>query len=150
MIFSQYTETCEFILYYPKIGGDDDIEYYAKNAISNLLHTNIDAHSRILISEFPKYGIKFTEKLQSHCEKKAFAHKIRYYRTFQQVTHKGEESANNYIKGFHNAYALPFSVGNSYSEDQLMHKFLDNYHQDGKYSARIAIHREETFTDKNH
>ena len=23
MIFSQYTETCEFLLNYPKIGGDD-------------------------------------------------------------------------------------------------------------------------------
>ena len=30
MIFSQYTETCEVILYYPKIGGDDIIEDYAK------------------------------------------------------------------------------------------------------------------------
>ena len=30
MILSKYTETCEVILYYPKIGGDDDIEYYAK------------------------------------------------------------------------------------------------------------------------
>ena len=29
MIFSQYTETCEVIIYYPKIGGDD-IEYYEK------------------------------------------------------------------------------------------------------------------------
>ena len=30
LIFSQYTETCELILDYPKIGGDD-IEDYAKN-----------------------------------------------------------------------------------------------------------------------
>ena len=30
MIFSQYTETCEVILDYPKIGGDDIIEDYAK------------------------------------------------------------------------------------------------------------------------
>ena len=30
MIFSQYRETCEFILDYPKIGGDDVIEDYAK------------------------------------------------------------------------------------------------------------------------
>ena len=30
MIFSQYTETCEVILDYPKIGGDDVIEDYAK------------------------------------------------------------------------------------------------------------------------
>ena len=35
-----------------------------------------------------------------------------------------------------------------------MHIFLDNFHQSGKYSARIASHqtelrREETFTDQN-
>ena len=30
MIFSQYTETCEVLLDYLKIGGDDIIEYYAK------------------------------------------------------------------------------------------------------------------------
>ena len=58
MIFSQYRETCEVILDYPKIGGDDVIEYYAKKAIRNLLHAKIDIHSRRLIAEFPKYGIK--------------------------------------------------------------------------------------------
>ena len=52
MIFSQYTETCEEFTYNPKIGGDD-IEYYAKNAIKDLLHANIDVHSTRLISEFP-------------------------------------------------------------------------------------------------
>ena len=56
MIFSQYRETCEVLLDYPKIGGDDVIEDYAKKAIRNLLHDNIDVHSRRLISEFPKYG----------------------------------------------------------------------------------------------
>ena len=64
MIFSQYRETCEVLLDYPKIGGDDVIEDYAKKAIRNLLHTNIYVHSRKLISEFPKYGIKCIEKLQ--------------------------------------------------------------------------------------
>ena len=35
MVFSQYTETCEVITDYPKIGGDD-IEDYFKNDIRNL------------------------------------------------------------------------------------------------------------------
>ena len=35
MIFSQYTDTCEVLLDYPKIGGDDIIEYYAKKATRN-------------------------------------------------------------------------------------------------------------------
>ena len=30
MIFSQYRETCEALLDYPKIGGDDVIKDYAK------------------------------------------------------------------------------------------------------------------------
>ena len=34
MIFSQYTETCEVLLDYPKIGGGDNIEDYEKKAIS--------------------------------------------------------------------------------------------------------------------
>ena len=54
MIFSQYTETCEVLLDYSKIGGDDIIEDYAKKDIRNLLHANIDVHSRRLIAEFPK------------------------------------------------------------------------------------------------
>ena len=60
MIFSQYTETCEVIVDYPKI-GEDDIEYYAKKAIRNLLRANIDVHSRRLIAEFPMDGIKCIE-----------------------------------------------------------------------------------------
>ena len=62
MIFSQYRETCEVLLDYPKIGGDD-IEDCTKKDIRNLLHANIDVHSRRLIAEFPKYGIKCIEKL---------------------------------------------------------------------------------------
>ena len=76
MIFSQYKETCEVLLDYPKIGGDDIIEDYAKKAIWNLLHANIDVHSRILIAELPKYGIKCIEKLQPHCANMTFAEKV--------------------------------------------------------------------------
>ena len=59
----------------------------------------------------------------------------------------------NYIKIFKNAHDLYISVINSYSEDQLMHTFLDNFHQGGRYSAQIPSHkaelrREENFTDK--
>ena len=82
-----------------------------------------------------------------------FADKSRYDRTFQQVTHKGEGSAINYIKRFQNAQVLSVSVGNSYSEEQIMHTFLDNFHQSGKYSSQLASHqaelrREETFPDQ--
>ena len=69
-----------------------------------------------------------------------FADKIRYDRTFQQVIHKEGGSTINYIKRFKNAHALSVLVGNSYSEDQLMHTFLDNFRQGGKYSAQIASH----------
>ena len=120
------------LLDYPKIGGDDIIEDYAKKAIRNLLHDNIYVHSRRLISEFPRDGIKCIEKLQSHCENMTFADKSRYDKTFKQVTHKGGESAINYIKKFENAHASSVLVGNSYSEDQLMHTFLDNFQQGGK------------------
>ena len=115
MIFSQYTETCEVLLDYPKIGGDDIIEDFAKKSIRNLLHANIDVHSRRLICKISKYGIKCIEKLQSHCANMTFSDKSRYGRTFQQVTHKGGGSKINYIKRFCNAHALSVSVGNSYS-----------------------------------
>ena len=58
MIFSHYRETCQVLLDYPKIGRDDVIEDYVKKAIRNLLYANIDIHSRRLISELLKYGVK--------------------------------------------------------------------------------------------
>ena len=87
------------------------------------------------------------------CANMTFADKSRYDRTFQQVTHKGGEYSINNIKRFQNAHDLSVSVGNRYYEDQLMHTFLDNFHQSGKYSAQIASHqaelrREENFTDQ--
>ena len=51
MIFSQYRETCEVLLYYHKIGGGDTIEDYSKKSIRNILHANIDVHSRRLFVE---------------------------------------------------------------------------------------------------
>ena len=95
MIFFYCKETCEVLLYDPKIGEDDIIEDYAKKPIRNILHSNIDVHSRRLISELPKDGIKCIEKFQSYCANMNFADKSRYDRTFQQVTHKGGESAIN-------------------------------------------------------
>ena len=117
------------------------------------MRANIDVHSRRLIAGLPLDGIKCIEKLQSHCANMTFPDKSRYDRTFQQVIHKGGESATNYIKRFQNAHALSISLGNSYSEDQIMHTFLDNFHQSGKYSAQIASHQaelriEEKFTDQ--
>ena len=108
--FSQYRETCEVILDYPKIGRDDVIEDYAKKAIRNLLHANIDVHIRILIAELPKYGVKCIEKLISHCVNMSFSDKSRYDRTFQQVTHKGGESAINNIKRFHSSQKMESNV----------------------------------------
>ena len=79
-----------------------------------------------------------------------FSDKSRYDRTFQQVTHKGGESAINYIKTFQNAQALSVSVGNSYSEDKIMHIFLDNFHRSGKYSAQLASHQAELRGDQKY
>ena len=47
MIFSQYTETCEVLLDYPKIGGDGIIEDYAKRlsgifCMQTLMYTSED------------------------------------------------------------------------------------------------------------
>ena len=49
----------------------------------------------------------------------------------------------NYIKISQNAHALSISVGISYSDDQLIHTFLDNFHQGGKYTPQIASHQAE-------
>ena len=57
IIFSQYKETCEVILDYPKIVGED-INFFSKKSIRNIFHANIDVHSRRLIAEFPADGIK--------------------------------------------------------------------------------------------
>ena len=61
----------------------------------------------------------------------------------------------NYIKIFQNSQASSVSVGNSYSKYQLMHKFLDNFHQCGRDSAQIAINqaelrRQEKITDQKY
>ena len=45
-----------------------------------------------------------------------FSDKSKYDRIFQKVTHKGGESAMNYIKRLQNAQDLSVSVGNTYSE----------------------------------
>ena len=59
----------------------------------------------------------------------------------------------NCIKIFQNAQAFSVSVVNTYSEDKLLHIFLNNFHQGGKYSAQISRHqaelsREVNFTDQ--
>ena len=100
MIFSQYRETCEVLIDYPKIGGDDVIEDYEKKAIRNLLHANIDVHSRRLIAEFPKDGIKCIEKLQSHCANMTFADKSRHDRISNRLHIKEGNQLSITLRGF--------------------------------------------------
>ena len=66
-----------------------------------------------------------------------------YNRQFHKVFHKGGYSAIKYIERFKYAKALSVSMRNSYSEDQLMHNFLDYFQKGGGCSAQIAIHQEE-------
>ena len=54
----------------------------------NKLHANIDVHSRRLISEFPRDGVKCLSKIQSHFANMTFSDKIIYDRLLNQVTHK--------------------------------------------------------------
>ena len=59
----------------------------------------------------------------------------------------------NCIKRFQNAQALSVLLGNTYSEYQLIHTFMDNFHKGGRYSAQISSHQveliiEETFNDQ--
>ena len=97
-------------------------------AIRNLLRDNIGIHSRRLISELQQNGVKCISKLQSRCVNMTFADKSRYDRIFQKVTHSGVYSIINCIKIFQNIQDLSDSVGNNYSEYQLMHILLDNFH----------------------
>ena len=61
-----------------------------------------------------------------------FSDKNRYNRTFQKVLQKGGYTEIKYIKRFQGYKALEISVGNNYSEEQLIHTFLDYLQQGGK------------------
>ena len=67
----------------------------------------------------------------------AFSDQIRYNKLFQKVIHMGRESEIKCFKIFQNDKALEISVINSFSEDQLMHTFLEHFNQGGKYSTQI-------------
>ena len=92
--------------------------------------------------------MKCISKIQSHCANMNFSDKSRHERIFQQVTHKGGDSEMKYINRFQNSQDLSVSVGNNYSEYQLMKIFLDNFHQGEKYSAQIASHQAELIIEK--
>ena len=71
-----------------------------------------------------------------------FSEKSRYNILFPEVVYEGGEKEINYIKRFQNSKVFKISVGNSYSEDQLMYTFLNNLNHGGIYSVQIASHKE--------
>ena len=115
---------------YPSI-REEYFPDYAKKAAWKLLNAYIDAHSQSLIDEYPENGGQAISILQSKWASMTFVEQSRYNKLYQQVIHKGGESAINYIKIFHNAKALVISERTSYYEDQLMYNFLDHLHQGG-------------------
>ena len=98
------------------------------------MHAYIYSHSQRLIDEFPGYEVPDISILKSQCANMNFFDQIIYNIMFQNVVHKRGESEIKYIKIFKNYKALAISVGNSYTEDQMIQNFLDNLKQGGKYS----------------
>ena len=82
-------------------------------------------------------GVTTLARVQRHCAMVTFADK-RYDKLFQAVTHKHGERALNYIKRFHKDKTMAASVGNRYSEEDLMQTFVDNFQSPGKYAAQQA------------
>ena len=94
-------------------------------------------HSQRLIAELPGDGINILK----NCD-----HIVQTWLLLTKVgvaLYKGGEFAMNYIKRFQNAHNLSISVGSYYSEDQLIHTFMDYFHQGRKNSSQIAIHQAE-------
>ena len=113
---------------YPSIRGED-LPDYNKKATWNLLHACIDAHNLILIDDCPVDGVQAIPRLKYQCANMTFSDQSRYDRMVQQVVNKGGESAIKYIKIFQNAKALVIPVGNSYTEEQMMHNLLGIFQQ---------------------
>ena len=64
------------------------------------MHTNIDVHSRRLIDEFPKDGINYIDKLQSHCAHMTFADKVDMIELFNKSHIKEGNLQSNTSRGF--------------------------------------------------
>ena len=82
---------------------------------------------KFFIYQWPIDGVQDISKLKPQCEKMTLANKWRYNIMFQQVFHKVGESAINCIQIFQDYKALETSVGNSYTEYQLIHTLLDSF-----------------------
>ena len=93
------------LMVYPST-REEDLPDYAKNNLWKLLREYIDSHIQILIDECTGDGVKSISIFKFQCENMAFYHQRIYNRPFQQVVHKGGESAINYIKIFQNDRAL--------------------------------------------
>ena len=108
---------------YPSIRGDY-LPYYAKHDNWKILHAYIDACFQISIDEYPGVGVQAITRLQSQCANMTIAENISYNILLRQVGHKKGYSAINYARIFQNDKDLSISVGNNYSEYQLIHTFL--------------------------
>ena len=148
-ILSQFKQTQQVLANYPDL--DDGIDDWVDQALWNLLHDYADSDVKDLLEEHLGLGVIALARVQRHCAMVTFVDKKRYNKLFQAVTHKHRESALNYIKRFHKAKTMAASVGNKYSEEDLMQTFVDNFQSPGKYAAQqVQQHSElrKTFKAK--
>ena len=114
---------------------------YNKQATWDLLHVYIDAHSQMLIDEYPRGCLQAITILQSQCENMNFSDKSRYNWLFHKVVHQGGGSEINYINTLKDYKTLEISVGNSYSEYQLIQTLFYNLQKEVRCLYQIAIHK---------
>ena len=99
------------------------------------MHGCIDSHILRSIYEYPGDRLQAITILQYQCSNMDIFDKISYSRIFHHVFQKEGYSSINYKKIFQNGKASEISVVNSYSEDQSVHTFLDNFWKGERYSA---------------
>ena len=131
----------DFFVYW-KPGSQNMGDYFTKHHPQHH-HRNIRATYLYIENSLLKINHKIITSLFGHTS-----------RAGVQENNKGGESEMDYIKIFQNAQAFLVPLENSYSNDQLMHIFLDSFHQGVTYTAQIVSHqaelrREEIIMTKN-
>ena len=137
VLFAMFSATSKILLTYPDLTQFDLKHEWASASLFTVLNSLVDLEAKGVLKDAQNDGIKALYLLQQYCARITPQDKINYENYFNSTKQGQSESVTKYIPRFRDAKLLAKSVGVTYSQTQIIDKFLNSLHRSTLYASSI-------------
>jgi len=136
-ITSSYVMLIDLLQDYPHTISAKIESQIGNVALFYFLRNYVDTSIQYMFQSHPEDGVACLHLLRRHCAQLTDTDTSTFYTRFAITTHHRDEHILNYIQRFNAAKVMAESVGNTFSDSQLLQLFIGNFTYPGIYTSTV-------------